>query len=355
MFPHGLTSPASKNSGDGSERESNSAWPNAANGSGSGSGSVSGSVAVGGGGQRESTASVSSAATATVSTSTEHARTRAQLAVMKRALIEEQNAARELRMLLRAKETQLRDAANDADLLRSHNDSLARRIEALSANGAHGKVITHKASSSTLGFVASVLRRKPSSTSVTSSVNENTSRSDMELLFEQMEAKAIENEDLKEQLKSTEAYSQSVLIKLTESHDALSSLSSKHDALIANNALLNSQIQKLRDSFDHQKKVFQSRIELSVLRADDWRCFAEAVRGVASQLSASKPSLTLDPSHIFPSMVDFVFKFKKYTVSACLLFETVGLRRRQPNIFFTGFLPEIFSRFVVSTGGSSGR
>ncbi|KAI8835382.1 hypothetical protein BJ741DRAFT_709120 [Chytriomyces cf. hyalinus JEL632] len=244
---------------------------------------------------RASNASLSS------SSAVDHARTRAQLAVLRSALLKEQELARSLAASVRQRDQQLRDASQERDLLIVRNDLLARRIDAM--RKPQSSIASAKTGSASGLFAVLGIGAK----------DKPQRNEDLEIVFSQMEEKAIENEELKEQLKLSESHANSILVRLTESHDALSSLSSKHDALIANNAQLTAQIQKLRDSFEYQKKVLSSRVESHGRIIEEWQAYGRSVQSLASSLCGENlPALDLNALH--NRFVSYLRDFREYSI-----------------------------------------
>ncbi|KAJ3244250.1 hypothetical protein HDU77_009986 [Chytriomyces hyalinus] len=263
---------------------------------------------------RASNASLSS------SSAVDHARTRAQLAVLRSALLKEQELARSLAASVRQRDQQLRDASQERDLLVVRNDLLARRIDAM--RKPQSSIASAKTSSASGLFAVLGIGAK----------DKPQRNEDLEIVFSQMEEKAIENEELKEQLKSSESHANSILVRLTESHDALSSLSSKHDALIANNAQLTAQIQKLRDSFEYQKKVLSSRVESYLRVIEEWQAYGRSVQSLASSLCGENlPALDLNALH--NRFVSYLGDFREYSIR---FFELEDRDTRAANAAFEG-------------------
>ncbi|KAJ3228412.1 hypothetical protein HDU81_006176 [Chytriomyces hyalinus] len=286
---------------------------------------------------RASNASLSS------SSAVDHARTRAQLAVLRSALLKEQELARSLGASVRQRDQQLRDASQERDLLIVRNDHLARRIDAM--RKPQSSIPSSKTGSSTGLFAVLGIGSK----------DKPQRNEDLEIVFSQMEEKAIENEELKEQLKSSESHANSILVRLTESHDALSSLSSKHDALIANNAQLTAQIQKLRDSFEYQKKVLSSRVESHGRVIEEWQAYGRSVQSLASSLCGDNPP-PRDLNALYNRFISYLRDFREYSVR---FFELEDRDTRPANAAFEGLQSlkslqtDLFTLRTIHTGFKS--
>ncbi|KAJ3114213.1 hypothetical protein HK100_001730 [Physocladia obscura] len=213
----------------------------------------------------------------------ELARLRAQLAVLKKALVKEQETSQRLLAQTRTDAQKMRDLQADFERQLSLNESLSKRIDAMrspsSASTASNRPSPHpnqlQQRSSLSSLIPSVLfRQKPSPSPIASN---SPSQDNMAIIFDQMEAKAIENEDLRESLDISDTSLKEKSAKLADTESALASLSSAHSSLTLHASSLSSQLQQLRDTLAHTKRVHDGDISALYSILADWRVLALSI------------------------------------------------------------------------------
>ncbi|KAI9349706.1 hypothetical protein BDR26DRAFT_852647 [Obelidium mucronatum] len=260
----------------------------------------------------------SASTTSSVSLQTDYVRVRAQLAVLKRALVEEQTRSNSLESTLKNKEFLLRDATQKLDLLYLQNEALSKRIDSMIGQS--------PAPTSTSFFLSRGFIRKKQSTQ---SLNTSVPSDDLEVIFNQMESNAIENADLREQLKEANESSKTIHAQLVHAELSLKSLSEAHNTLLAQNETLSTQIQKWRDTIDSQKRTHSDQLSSILMVLDDWR--------MSSLDTVSLSDSVLPKCVSFAALVDsiqgleanlgsFINEFKNYyflSSQACLMKTTM--------------------------------
>ncbi|KAJ3072120.1 hypothetical protein HDU98_004175 [Podochytrium sp. JEL0797] len=248
------------------------------------------------------------------STAIEYGRTRAQLAVLRKGLLLEQAKAKSLETQLRNKDQMLRDANQQMLLLSAHNETLVKRIELMARE--------NESSSGFASLIPSILlKKKPSTASISASLH---SHQDMELVFDQMESKAIENADLRDQLESTESTLTSLRSKLFDTESSLAELTASHADLESRSQAVQTQLEKSRELMGVQKQ----RDSVSLLNlthcVQDWRAFALQVQELGVRRAGTEDSREQTSA---PVILELMNGLRKYCESA---FEVLSVNLQNP-------------------------
>ncbi|KAJ3294428.1 hypothetical protein HDU79_011002 [Rhizoclosmatium sp. JEL0117] len=208
------------------------------------------------------------------SVAADYARCRAQLAVLKKALVDEQASASDLSAQLRIKDQQLRDATQQLDLLSMHNDALTKRIDSLRKE---------KSSSSSSFLPRSLFGGSSVKKPPLSSTSSTHSTEDMDIVFEQMESKAIENADLKEQIKTLTTAHETLLQTLQTTESSMEAFKTSHSALTSQTQILSIQLQNSRESMETFKQSHMLRMRELSFVIEDWKACVTEVKGLGTQ------------------------------------------------------------------------
>ncbi|KAJ3069662.1 hypothetical protein HDU98_007278 [Podochytrium sp. JEL0797] len=243
------------------------------------------------------------------STAIEYGRARAQLAVLRKGLLLEQAKTKSLETQLRNKDQMLRDANQQMLLLSAHNETLVKRIELMTRE--------KESSSGFASLIPSILlKKKPSTASISASLH---SHQDMELVFDQMESKAIENADLRDQLESTESTLTSLRSKLFDTESSVAALTASHADLESRSQALQTQLEKSRELMGVQKQRDSVYLLNLMHCVQDWRGFALQVQELAVGGDGTEG---LHKQTSAPVILYFMNVLRKYCESA---FEVLGV------------------------------